>query len=271
MSDADLINADLIRIAQAVPVGLASGILSGAFGVGGGIISVPLTRHLLGIAPHVAVGSTLAVILPTACVGIYNYKKQGKLVVPLALSSGGTATIGSVIGSAGTKFLNGEQLMLILCGLMLLVGIDFASGLSSRVRKSADEKPREFDSSPRSIAIACSTGLFIGALAGMVGVGGGFILVPLYCYAFGLPVKTAFGTSLLVVAMVAMPGTVVHYMEGHVDVELVGSLLLGSLPGAWIGSRVALRANERYLKIAFGAVLIVMALVFAYRELTDGV
>lgn len=263
--------AELARIAQAVPVGLASGILSGCFGVGGGIISVPLTRHLLGVSPHVAVGSTLAVILPTSCVGIYNYQKHGKLIVPLALSSGGTATIGSVLGSAGTKYLNGEQLMLILCALMVLVGFDFSTGLSGRIRKSADEKPREFDKSPRNIIVACVTGLFIGALAGMVGVGGGFILVPLYCYVYGLPVKTAFGSSLIVVAMVALPGSVVHFMEGHVDLSLVLSLLLGSMPGAWLGSRLALKANDAALKRAFGTVLIIMAVLFAYRELTDGV
>lgn len=269
MPDANM--ADLVRIAQAVPVGLASGMLSGAFGVGGGIISVPLTRHLLGVAPHISVGSTLAVILPTACVGIYNYHKQGKIVLPLALASGAPATIGSVAGAAGTKYLNGEQLMLILCALMLLVGVDFVSGFSNRARKSADAEPQEFVANAKSIGIASITGLLIGSLAGMVGVGGGFILVPLYCYAFGLPVKAAFGSSLIVVAMVALPGTVMHFVEGHVDTTLVFSLIAGSLPGAWLGSKLALKSNDEILKHAFGLVLIVMSALFAYRELTDGV
>ncbi|MBY0551796.1 MAG: sulfite exporter TauE/SafE family protein [Candidatus Obscuribacterales bacterium] len=258
---------ELVRFFEAVPVGLASGILSGLFGVGGGIISVPLARHVLGVVPHVAIGSTLAVILPTSCVGIYNYMKQGRLAVPLALYSGIPAAIGSIAGSNVSKHVEGQILMLGLTALMLLIGVDFLSGYSSRIRKKANESDNnEFRSTPRNIAVAIVSGLLIGLMAGMVGIGGGFILVPLYCYAFGLPVKTAFGSSLIVVALVALPGTIVHTVHEHVDLTLVGSLLVGSLPGAWLGSRLALKTKDEVLKHAFGIILIALSLVFAWRE-----
>lgn len=258
--------AELVRFIEAVPVGLASGVLSGLFGVGGGIISVPLARHVLGVTPHIAIGSTLAVILPTSCVGIYNYMKQGRLALPLALCSGIPAAVGSILGSNVSKHVEGQYLMLGLTVLMLLIGFDFLSGFTNKIRKKANENDGEFVSTPRNIVMAIISGLLIGAMAGMVGIGGGFILVPLYCYAFGLPVKTAFGSSLIVVALVALPGTIVHTVHEHVDPNLVGSLLVGSLPGAWLGSRLALKTKDAVLKHAFGIILIALSVVFAWRE-----
>ncbi len=288
-------------------VGLFSGLLAGAFGVGGGIIAVPLARQVLGLSAHEAVGSTLAMILPTALIGVFNYLKQGKLVTNLAFISSLPAIAGTIVASALSSYVQGKILMMLLAALMILVGLDFMLGLGNKlkesgaknaeresVKKSRGEESRaeesraeglsggeaealekkhsdefsadKYDLTAKKKMIAVLIGLFVGVLSGLLGIGGGFIMVPAFCYLLNLPLKVAFGTSLVVVAMVALPGTVVHALNGHVLLYVVLLLLAGSLPGAWLGSYISLRAKVRSLRMVFGLIVLIMAFLFAYRE-----
>ena len=259
----------LARFIQIVPIGLVSGVMSGAFGIGGGIVTVPLIRQLPAVTAHIAVGSSLAVILPTASIAVLNYLKHGKLVPLLALSCGVPAILGTVLASAVSQQVRGQYLMLVLAGLMLLVGLDFVSGFSTNLKAKAVacQDETEFVLASHSTLIASILGLFSGLLSGLLGIGGGFIMVPSFCYFLGLPLKVAFGTSLIVVALVAVPGTIIHAMQGHVQLSIVLPMLVGSLPGAWLGSHFALKVREKRLRSIFGLLLLIMAVAFAWREL----
>lgn len=261
-------SCQIVQLAEIVTIGLASGILSGAFGIGGGIVSTPLIRHLLDVPAHVAIGSTLAVILPTAMVASINYLKQGKIVLPLAVATGIPAVLSTLIASHLSQNIKGQHLMLVLCGLMVLVGLDVLTDFRAKLQKSAKDETQGFVSSKKNLVIAVATGLGIGIISGFLGIGGGFLLVPAYCYFLRLPLKVAFGTSLVVVAVVAMPGTVVHHMYQHVDLKIVLPMLAGSIPGAWIGSYFSLRAKESVLKKIFGGLLIILSIYFMYKELS---
>ncbi|MBX9688532.1 MAG: sulfite exporter TauE/SafE family protein [Candidatus Obscuribacterales bacterium] len=250
-----------------VPIGLVSGLLAGAFGVGGGIIAVPLVRHLLGCSAHVAIGSTLAIILPTAIVGAVNYLKQGKLITRLAMACGAPAVLGTIVASYASHFVEGQHLMLVLAALMFIVGLDFVFGFGNKLKAAAADETAGFQMDRRKTIAASIIGTVVGLCSGLLGIGGGFIMVPSFCYFLGLPLKVAFGTSLLVVAMVALPGTVVHAHHGHVQLSLVLPLLAGSLPGAWLGSYFSLKAKDRILRIVFGSILLVLAIAFANKEL----
>jgi uncharacterized protein len=259
----------LARLAQTVPIGLVAGLLSGAFGIGGGIVMVPLIRHWLGVSAHEAVGNSLAAILPTAAIGALNYSKKGKLVPLLALACGIPAALGTSIASLGSHYVPGQYLMLLLACLMILVGIDFVTGFSNRLKEKSDNgSPEKFELNRHNLLLAVGLGLLTGLMSGMLGVGGGFILVPSYCYFLNLPLKVAFGTSLLVVALVALPGTAVHACQGHVQPWIALPILAGSLPGAWLGSHLSLKTRDKTLRIIFGSLLLVTAVVFAWRELT---
>ena len=95
------------------------------------------------------------------------------------------------------------------------------------------------------------------------------MLVPLLIYVFKSSIKAAFGTSLAVVAAVCIPGTLVHVIEGHVDHGLALSLVIGSVPGAWVGSLVSMRLKDALLRKAFGIFLIAVAGLFAFREIQE--
>ena len=95
----------------------------------------------------------------------------------------------------------------------------------------------------------------------------GFVVVPALTRWLGVPLKRALGTSLVVVAVLAVPGTIAHYVLGHVDLGLAAWLIVGTVPGAWIGARLTAAAKERTVAISFSVVLAVAGLVLAGSEL----
>jgi hypothetical protein len=111
----------------------------------------------------------------------------------------------------------------------------------------------------------------IGALAGFysgfLGLGGGFVIVPGLTRYLGMPVKRAIGTSLVTVAVLAIPGTITHSLLGHVDWPLALMLPLGVVPGAVIGARLTERASDRVVRLAFAILLAVVGIWLAVSEI----
>jgi uncharacterized membrane protein YfcA len=110
-------------------------------------------------------------------------------------------------------------------------------------------------------------GLVTGLYSGLLGLGGGFVVVPALTRWLDVPLKRALGTSLVVVAVLAVPGTIAHYLLGHVDLGLAAWLIVGTVPGAWIGARLTAAAKERTVAISFSVVLAIAGLVLAGSEL----
>lgn len=277
---------DYISLLKVLPLGLAAGAFSGAFGVGGGVLSTPLLIMVIGTEPHVAVGTTLTMIIPTAVSGALNYSKKKLFSKKLAIASGLPAVICTVLSSYLERDVSGTVVIFCLAFLMITVGIDFATGIGLRLRRSAapdddddgdsdtgatgspESKGKDFSGFTRShVVYATIIGGIAGFLSGFLGIGGGFILIPLYCYLFHTPIKVAFGTSLLVVAAVALPGAIIHACYGHVDLPIALALLLGAIPGARIGSHFATKTKDDHLRITFGVILIILAITFVAPHL----
>ena len=259
-----------VFLLSAVAIGFATGLTSGAFGVGGGLLSTPLLRHLLGASAHVALGTTLALIVPTAIAGALNYLRRNLVAWQLARACAPPAVLGTILGSLATMFVHGQILMLLVAALIAFTGFDFISGFGQRFRPAAAP---DTGALPAMTALDCRNarlvGLAAGFLSGFLGLGGGILMVPCFCYLFRTSIKVAFGTSLLLVALVSIPGTVVHALAGHVNAIMALCMILGSLPGAWLGSSIALRLKESWLRKAFGVLLVGLSVVFAWRELTE--
>ncbi len=280
---------DYISLLKALPLGLAAGAFSGAFGVGGGVLSTPLLIMVIGAEPHVAVGTTLSMIIPTAVSGAITYSKKKLFSKKLAIASGLPAVVCTVLSSYLERDISGTVVIFCLAFLMITVGIDFAAGIGLRLRRAAAPDPDESESTAAAAAESAATGSepapaeftrshvvhatiiggIAGFLSGFLGIGGGFILIPLYCYLFHTPIKVAFGTSLLVVGAVALPGAIIHACYGHVDLPLALALLLGSVPGAKIGSHFSTKSKDDHLRITFGVILIVLAITFAAPHLPE--
>ncbi len=300
-----------VFIIKAVVIGLLTGLMSGCFGVGGGIICTPLVRIFLDIDPHVAVGTTMALIIPTSIAGAYNYLKKKQVNQAMAAKLAPTAILGTIAGAAATQYVEGQLLMLLFSLLVCIAGVDLAFSIGENLKK---QREKEAESAGVSSASNLSSdtvsahtaspatplantpsltspsthtpesdkaeqsdsskgigpfivGLAAGLFAGFFGVGGGFLMVPclLYFYRFG--VKAAFGTSLVVIAAVAVPGTLSHFALLHVNIALAILMIAGSIPGSLAGSAIALKLKDSSLRRGFGIIMLIMSVVLAMREL----
>jgi uncharacterized membrane protein YfcA len=266
----------------ALAIGLVTGLFSGAFGIGGGTVSTPLLRLSLDLSAHVAVGTTMALIIPTSISGTFNYIRQKEIDLKMGFTMVPPAVIGVVLGALATTAVHGTFLMLSFAAFVCIAGLDLTFGVvlklfeRSEKGESSEQKidamPKEDDRpvlghlSKRTIKLLL-LGLFAGFMAGFFGVGGGFIFVPCLMYLFRKPIKTAFGTSLLVVAAISIPGTITHSIASHVDFPLMLAMMVGSIPGSFIGSALALRIKDSWLRRGFGIVMLMVAASLAYNEL----
>ena len=262
-----------------VGIGFVSGVLSGAFGIGGGIITTPAIALILGAPALVAVGTPLPVIFPSAVTGAINYFRRGSLDVRAGVTCGLVGSAFAVAGELVTQFVGGTVVLLATAALILYTAVDMILQvlLPPRLGLEASEEREAFaaadapavTSSPRPVAwwSYAAIGALTGFYSGFLGLGGGFVLVPILTRWLGFDIKRAIGTSLLAIAILAIPGTITHALLGHVDWGLAAMLAIGVIPGAMLGSKMALGSSDRALRIAFALMLLVVGGWLGLREI----
>ncbi len=242
--------------------GFVSGVMSGAFGVGGAILTTPAVRVLLSAPPLVAVGTPLPAILPTSLTGVHAYWRAGHLDARAVGWLAPPGMLGAAAGALLTKVVNAHALLLATAALIAWQAIRVGGW-----RAAAEEQPSK-SVLPSSMALAL-TGLVAGFASGLLGIGGGVVLVPVLAGLMKLPLKRALGTSLAVIAAMVLPGTAVHAALGHIDWTIFFWLSIGVVPGAAIGSRWAIGAQERLLRRVVGSFLLLVAVAYGALEVHD--
>ncbi len=238
--------------------GLAAGVLSGAFGVGGGIVAQPAIRLLLRVPEEiVAVATPLPMIFPTALMGALTYRRAGQVDLRAAAWIVPLGAAGSAAGAAATAVVEPGVLLVITAALLAWQAGRLLLGLQVRQAAARDVPGWQY----------ALVGGGAGFLSGLLGIGGGIIMVPLLAGVLGMPLKRALGTSLVAIVALVAPGTVVHTLLGHVDWGIFLALTLGAVPGARLGARLALAARDRTLRIVVGGFLSLVALFYGTREL----
>jgi hypothetical protein len=238
-----------------VGIGLVSGILAGLFGVGGGIVMTPGVQVLLGAPPIVALATPLPAIFPTALAGAATYARRGELDRRAAAWLAGPGVVGAVIGAFATELVEPSFLLLITAVLLAWQ----AAGI---LRPRAAGPDRDPGGEVSAIALG-TTGFAAGLVSGLLGIGGGLVMVPLLAGWLRMPLKRALGTSLLAIAAIVVPGTIVHLALGNIDLGIFVALTIGAVPGARIGATLALGTRDRTLRVAVGAFLLAVALWYA--------
>jgi uncharacterized membrane protein YfcA len=246
-------------------IGLGVGFLAGLFGKGGSAIATPLL-HFAGVSAVLAVASPLPATIPSTLAAFSAYRREGALDRPVLRWSIAVGVPATIVGAVVTRWITGNALVditdVVVAGLGLrfllvrrraAVRDDVGAGSAPGSASSAD--PNRL---PRVIAVAAVVGLASGMLANS----GGFLLAPLYLGALHLPIKKAFGSSLAVASVLAVPGTVVHAALGHVDWRIVAVFGATSIPLSFVGARVALRADAHRLERIYGAVLAALGVGF---------
>jgi len=245
-------------------IGLGAGVLSGMFGVGGGVLTTPAIRLLLGEPALTAVGTPLPVIIPTAVAGAVAYSRRGLADVQAGLAIGAWGAVAAIGGAYASSLAGGRVVMFVTAGLIAYMAADMIIGTvrgdSGRAVRFPERHAR------RGVALAV-LGVLTGVYSGFLGLGGGFVLVPMLARVFGFPIKRAIGTSLIAIGVLSVPGSVAHWALGHVDVWLAAGLMVGVVPGALLGARVTAVANERHVRYGFAILLVVAGVALAVNEL----
>ena len=249
------------------------GVLSGMFGVGGGFLMTPLL-FFIGIPPAVAVATEANQIVASSFSGVLAHLRRKTV----DLKMGTVLLVGGLVGSAlgivifnYLRALGQVELLVQLCYVVFLGivgGLMFFESLRAMRRASADAPPparrRErglIDSLPFKMRFRTSglyisvippllVGVAVGILAAIMGVGGGFIMVPAMIYLLGMPTKVVVGTSLFQIIFVTAFTTLLHATTNQtVDMMLALLLLLGGVIGAQIGTRIGTRLKAEQLRI----------------------
>lgn len=259
----------------AIIFGWVVGFALGLTGGGGGVFAVPLLIYGLAIAPRDAVGISLAAVGGTSLAGVVPKLWQKEVELRTGLLFAVAGMLGAPIGSYLSS-LFAEAVLLVMFGLLMLVvawrmwaksrNPELASGVCPSEDATATPSTCQRDEDGKlQLTSACAAllaviGLFTGILAGMFGVGGGFVIVPALVLFSGMKIHRAVGTSLLVIFLISISGVVSTIAAGQtLSWGMALQFLIGGLVGIWLGGLLAKRIKGPTLQKIFAAAVVLVA------------
>jgi uncharacterized protein len=241
-----------VHVLLIAAIGALVGFLGGLFGKGGSAIATPMLS-VAGVPPIAAVASPLPATIPGTLVAAYAYWEERLVdwqVVRWSIALGVPATIA---GAIATRWVGGTALVVATEIVVAGLGARFLLHPSDPEEHLAAPPPAR---RTRLAVVA----VVVGFLSGLLANGGGFLLAPLFIVVLRLPIKAAFACSLVVAAGLAIPGTIVHALLGHIDWGVVAVFSVTSIPLSYVGGRVAVRTHAPKLERYYGAGLLFIGL-----------
>ena len=260
----------LVHFVAPALVGVLIGIASGLLGIGGGTVMVPIFRLVFGMSATMSTATSLFAIIPTSISGAISHVK-GKTCIPaLGIAAGLGGACLSPVG-VWLAQLSPDWLVMLVIGYSAINMFKKAFKLRPAGQPAAEADaaaPTADDSSlsRKQLLQGASIGLVAGLASGYVGVGGGFIMVPLMLSIIGIPMRKASGTSLIAVMILAIPGVIEQGVIGNINYLAGIAIVIGTIPGAVIGARLVTKVPERTLRLLFGCFLIVAAVMLVLNE-----
>ena len=259
--------------------GVFVGVMSGLLGVGGGTIMVPIFRLAFGMSPLASTATSLFAIIPTSISGVVAHARAKTCVPKLGLALG---VGGAVMSPMGVWLASVSPGWLVICVAAIVIGFSAFKMFKKAVKcaptpragraggnvqaASAKAVPDQPVLSRKQYLQGACIGLIAGLASGYVGVGGGFIMVPLMLAVLGIPMSLASGTSLIAIMILAIPGVIEQGLLGNIDYLAGIAIVVGSIPGALVGARLVRVVPERQLRFIFGGFLLVAAVMLMLNE-----
>lgn len=238
---------------------LLIGLTLGLLGSGGSILTVPILVHGLGQPPKIAIAGSLLIVGCIAAAGALPRWRSGQLDGRSVLWFGLPGMAGAWLGASWSRAFDDTTQLALFAIVMLVAGVLMLRAITPMPRQT-----------PRASHLIVADGLGVGILTGLVGVGGGFLILPALVLLGGLPMHTAIGTSLAIIALNAVSGFVRHLdllaeSGAALDWRVIAVFVAVGTVGSWTGSRIADRIPQARLKRVFGASLIVLAVAMLFR------
>jgi hypothetical protein len=231
-------------------------------GVGGGFLYVPILLSS-GIDFHVAATTSLIMLATAQISALYNFFRSGLVDLRLAMVLGLPTMIAAFAGGMLARYFNVSvlylmfALVLFLSSYLMFQDEDRLGRLGKRVVTSPWKWRSEFAGYTYNVdlAVAIPLAFLVGFLSGMLGLGGGWLIVPMMVVLFNVPMKIAVATSSLIVPVTGLSGFFGHSTAGHFEPRLAISLSLVAIVGAQIGSKISIKTEAVILKATFAFVL----------------
>lgn len=270
-----------VNIFLLLGLGGVTGVLSGMFGIGGGFLLTPFLIFI-GVPPAVAVATSANQIIASSASGFLAHRKRQNVDFKMGIFLLGGGFVGSTLGVALFRWLKVSghidmTISLLYVVFLSAVGIIMAaeglrSLLHARKKTPAVEKPKLGSALPWQVHFPHSKltvsallplviGFAIGIMVSLLGVGGGFFLIPAMIYILGMPTAVVIGTSLFQMIFITANVTFLQAVTTQtVDIMLAVLLLAGSVVGAQIGSKIGARLPAERLRVLLAAMVLVVAL-----------
>lgn len=249
----------LVYIAYLI-TGLLAGVVGGLLGTGGCALIMPVIRFGFHFDPALAVGTTLTAVVFTAGSGAYQHLKMHNVDKETAFQVGLSGVLGVIVGSVVFGYIKayGDLIDLIIGIAFIIVSIRMLyEGLLGKM------PPQPLGQAmPGTVVSKSILGSGIGFLTGIIGLGGGYALVPSFLYFLKAPMKLAIGTSMAAFVWMALVGSMFKIYQGVVDIPVAVTLGVGALIGAIYGAKLVAKFKPNALKALFGFLFLYVSLKY---------
>lgn len=240
---------------------LAIGVSLGLLGGGGSILTVPILIYALHVEEKSAIATSLLVVGITSAFAAVQHARAGNVVWRVALVFAGAGMVGAFLGGGVAKYLP-STLLLVLFGLIMLA-TSVAMWRGKKAPAGAAASARKALPLPKVVL----EGLVVGAVTGLVGAGGGFLVVPALALLGGLTMQQAIGSSLVVIALKSFAGFAGYATHVEVNYPLAFVVTLAAVVGSFAGARFAKQVSAESLRKGFSIFVLVMAVFILGKQL----
>jgi len=240
------------------------GLTLGLLGSGGSILTVPVLTYLVGQETKVAIAGSLMIVGIISLFSAIPYARQKLVKWRTVVLFGVPGMVGAVAGAWLAHFVSDAIQMLIFAALMLTA--------SYLMFKPMDLKDAESEHEERAMIKIMIDGFVVGAVTGLVGVGGGFLIIPALVLLGGLSMRLAVGTSLVIIAVKSFAGfvgylKVLEALQLSIDWNIIAIFSIIGIVGGWLGHKISSKINQNQLKQGFAVFLVLMGAFILYKNL----
>ncbi len=253
----------------ALIIGVVAGVLSGMFGIGGGVVIVPALIIFAGFSITMASGTSLAaLLLPVGIFACIQYYRAGYLNIKTSAIIAAGLLGGVYFGAELALYLPNMLMKQAYGAFLLYVSWVFIAPLElMKIRKPKPEAVTD-EIAKENFLILFLFGIFAGVLSGMFGIGGGIVITPFLMAVLKFNPKKAIGTSLgSLLLPVGLPGVIVYSQNGHLSLEYAAFMAAGIVVGAIFGAKITISLPAKKIKLYYGIFLLLMALDFIFQGL----